>query len=287
MGGESRRSTKTAKRAGELKACTGTTAAESDKCKVPIRLALVAIKDGQGPVRRGAGPPANKELDLDGTPMMQAGKLRNSAQEKAQLKDGAGCLADLNEADKIDPDPTRISTNPKALLWLRATCEMLTGDCKSGKLHLRKSRQAQSPGLSAKLYDDMVNTSAKNFCPVDQLSAWDRIDRLSRDMYFAWTKKQPGQCASIAKRLMAELDKAPKKSGKQDMTARLDRDRTLKGAWTAIGNAGECLAKAGKCAEGKKLARESIKRRGRNLKALQEPGYTQRWEKAYPECKGK
>jgi hypothetical protein len=279
VGGESRRSTKTAKRAGELSACSGTTAVDSDKCRVPIRLALVALQAGAGPVRQGVGGPAHPEIDLDGTPMMQAGKLRNAAQEKAQLKDGAGCIADLDEADEIDPDPTRISTNPKALLWLRASCEMLIGDCKSGKVHLRQSRQAQSPGLSAEIYDGMVNTTARNLCPVNQLGTWDRIERLSGDMYFAWTKKEPAQCSSIAKQLLAELNKAPKPQGH-------DQEGSLRGAWTAVGNAGECLAKAGQCAEGKKLAQDSIRRRGR-VAALKEPAYTERWEKAYPNCAGK
>ncbi|MFO0571810.1 MAG: hypothetical protein U0263_39670, partial [Polyangiaceae bacterium] len=114
---------------------------------------------------------------------------------------------------------------------------------------------------------------------VSQLPTWARIERLSGDMYFAWTKGQPESCASIAKQLSKELDKAPKPNGPE-------QDSTLLGAYTSIGNAGECLAKAGRCAEGKKLARESLKRRG-DMRALAEPAYTERWEKAYPACKGK
>lgn len=278
-GVESRRSEKTQKRAGVLSACTGTTAADSEKCKVPIRLALVPIQEGEGPVREDKGGPAHPEIDLNQTPMVQAGKLRNAAAEKAELKDGAACLADLDEADKIDPDPTRVSTNPKALLWLRASCLMLTGDCKSGKEMLRKARQAQSPQLSAEIVDGMVNTTARGLCPVDQLSTWDRIERLSGDMYFAWSKKEPDNCARIAKQLLGELDKAGKPPS-------WEQESTLKGAWTMVGNAGECLARAGRCAEGKKLAQESIRRRGQAA-ALKEPAYTERWEKAYPTCKGK
>jgi hypothetical protein len=279
VGAESRRNEKTEKRAGVLTACAAETALDSDKCKVPIRLALKPILEGEGPVRPGAGPPAHPEIDLSGTPMMQAGKLRNAAAEKAELKDGAGCLADLDEADRIDPDPTRISTEPRATLWLRASCEMLKGDCDSGKTHLRKARQAQSPDLPADAIDRMVAQTAMRMCPVDQLPTWDRIERLSGDMYFAWQKGQADQCAGIAKALGKELDKAPKDGGPE-------RQSTLNGAFTAIGNAGECLAKAGRCAEGKKLARESLKRRG-DERYLKEPGYTERWEKSYPACKGK
>ena len=62
---------------------------------------------------------------------------------------------------------------------------------------------------------------------------------------------------------------------------------TFKVAVTMLGNAGTCLAEAGRCAEGKQLARDSLKRRGRQEKYLAEPGYTGRWEKAHPQCKGK
>jgi hypothetical protein len=279
VGAESRRQEKTEKRAGVLSACTGQTALDSDKCKVPIRLALKPIVAGDGPVREGSGPPAHPEIDLSGTPMMQAGKLRNAAQEKANLQDGAGCLADLDEADQIDPDPTRVSTEPKALLWLRASCEMLKGDCESGKVHLRKARQAQSPSAGPEVIDRMVSITARSMCPVDQLPMWDRIERLSGDMYFAWTKQQPDRCAAIAKRLSKELDQAAKDPG-------WERRSSLNGAYTALGNAGECLAKAGRCAEGKKLAQEGLRRRG-DTRSLKEPGYTERWEKSYPACKGK
>jgi len=279
VGANSRRNEKTQKRAGVLSACTGTTARESDSCRVPIRLALKPIKLGKGPVREGSGPPAHPEIDLSGSPMMQAGKLRNAAGEKAELRDGTGCLADLDEADRLDPDPTRISTDPQGTLWLRASCEMLKGDCDSGKAHLRKARQAQSPGLGPDIVDRMVEQTATRFCPVEQLPTWSRIERLSSDLYFAWTKGEAAGCASIARRLSKELDKAPKPEQHEQQS-------TLLGAYTSIGNAGECLAKAGRCADGKQLARESLKRRGDN-RSLSEPGYTERWENAHPACKGK
>jgi hypothetical protein len=278
VGAGHRRSEATEKRAGVLSACAGSTAGDSDKCRVPIRLALKAIKPGEGPVREGAGPPAHPEIDLAGSPVMQAGKLRNAAAEKAELRDGPGCLADLDEADRIDPDPTRISSDPKGTLWLRASCEMLKGDCESGKVHLRKARQAQGPNLGADIVDDMVKQTATRYCPVEQLEPWERVERLSGDLYFAWTKGEAESCASAAKRLSRELDKLPKANDAQRSA--------LLGAYTAIGNAGDCLAKAGRCAEGKKLARESLKRRG-DTQYLAEPGYTERWEKAHPSCKGK
>lgn len=278
--GGSKRNEKTEKRAGVLGTCTGTTARDSDKCRVPIRLALKPIREGEGPVRPGAGPPAHPEIDLAGSPIMQAGKLRNAATEKAELKDGPGCLADLDEADRIDPDPTRISTDPKGTLWLRASCEMLKGDCESGKLHLRKARQAQSPSLGPDIVDRMVEQTAIQLCPVSQLPTWGRIERLGGgDMYFAWTKGNADACSSIARELSKELDKAPKPRDSE-------QERLVRAAHASIGNAGECLAKAGRCAEGKKLARKSLELRGLTSE-LAEPGYTERWEKAYPGCKGK
>src|SRR5690606_9470173 len=104
VGAESRRSRQTEKRGGELTACRGSTAADSDKCRIPIRLTLRRISEGADPAPKGP-PPADAPIAPD-SPLLQAGKIRNGAGEKMQLKDGKGCLADLDRADHIDPDPT-------------------------------------------------------------------------------------------------------------------------------------------------------------------------------------
>ncbi len=162
VGGESTRKRQSEKLGGELAACKGTTAADTDKCRIPIRLMLKPITPGADPT-----PPAPPPTDAPfaaGSPLEQAGKLRSSAGEKMQLKDGKGCLADLDRADTIDPDPSRSSHKPKALLHLRATCELIAGDCKSGRQHLREARQVQLPGVPAATIDVMVDNDVQRFC---------------------------------------------------------------------------------------------------------------------------
>ncbi len=278
-GGKSSRKRKSDKRGGDLAACTKSGAANSERCRVPIRLALRRIKPGEGPVREDpAGGKLAQGAVPEDTPKEIAVKLRAAAMKKAMAKDGQGCLADLDEADKLDPDPTRISTNPAGQMHLRAQCEMIKGDCAGGKLHLRKAHQTQSPHVPPDIVDDMVEQAATRFCPLSQLKGWARVDRLGKDLYHAWKKGPASQCEALGNQLIKELDKHRPPAG-------ISQSSDLKGAYTALAWAGECLAKADQCAEGKKLMREAEKRRGRT-RDLAEPGYTQRWEKRFPNCKG-
>ncbi len=283
VSGESTRSTKSEKSSGDISKCTGTTALDTDKCKVPIRLSLRKLQPGKGPEIEAANDAdqavADKPPDIEGTPMMVAGKLRNDAGEKAKNRDGKGCLALLDKADKIDPDPSRISTNPKALLHLRAGCEMLAGDCKSGRAHLTAARQVQAPGVSAKIIDNMVSTTAKMMCPVSQLNPWERLDVLTGDASRAASGKDIVKCESAATALLKELKQVGTPSD-------FDQKRVKEGAANQLLRAGQCVARLGKCAAGKKLALEATKR-GRNPNAAKEPGFTKGWERRLKACVGK
>jgi len=267
------------KKSGDLSACGGDTAADTDRCRVPIRLALRPIAAGDGPQRNDDAPPPPTAGQAESN-LATAAKLRKTAMQKGLAKDGAGCLADLKRADELDPDPTRSSASGLGQLHLKAQCEMLSGDCESGMVHLRKAHQEASPQMGAKLIDEMVAGAAKRFCAIDRLDPWDKVDRLSGEIYLAWQAKKVEQCAKLAAQLQAAMDAA----GKPD---HWEKESTFKGGVTMLGNAGTCLAEAGRCAEGKKLARDSLKRRGGQDKHLAEPGFTQRWEKTHPQCKGK
>jgi len=267
------------KKSGDLSACKGDTAADTDKCRVPIRLALRAIEPGEGPKRSDDAPPPPAAGQAESN-LATAKKLRKTAMQKALAKDGEGCLQDLKRADELDPDPTRSSASGLGQLHLKAQCEMISGDCDSGMVHLRKAHQEASPQLGAKMIDEMVEGAAKRFCGVDRLEPWDKVDRLSGEIYLAWQAKKVEQCAKLAAQLQEAMDKA----GKPD---HWEKESTFKGGVTMLGNAGTCLAEAGRCVEGKTLARDSLKRRGGQERYLTEPGFTQRWEKSHPQCKGK
>lgn len=280
VSGESTRSTKSEKSSGDISKCTGTTALDTDKCKVPIRLSLRKLQPGKGPEIEAANDAdqavADKPPDIEGTPMMVAGKLRNQAGEKLRSKDGKGCLALLDKADKIDPDPSRISTNPKALLHLRASCEMLF-DCNSGRAHLRQARQAQMAQLTATQIDDMVAFTARSLCQTSQLPKWEQVDKLTADGKQASFKKQLAPCQQLA----TDLSRAIKAAG----TPADQKQKTLlRGAGSALEFLGACVGAGGKCADGKKLFREGIVLSGGRVK---EPGFTKQWGNRVTSCKGK
>jgi hypothetical protein len=267
----------TSKKSGDLKACSGDKAADSDRCRVPIRLALRLLEQGDNP--GGDDAPAPRPATQGESDLATAEKLRKSAMQKGLAKDGGGCLADLARADELDPDPTRSSASGHGQLHLKAQCEMLSGDCESGMVHLRKAHQEASPQLPANLVDDMVKGTAKRFCSIDRLEPWDKVDRLAGDTTMAWMGKKPAICAELAPKLVAALNAAGKPKG-------WERESTFKGGTSALGNAGDCMADGGQCAEGKKLKQDSLRRRGQE-RYLKEPAFTQGWEKAHPGCKGK
>ena len=280
VSGESTRSTKSEKSSGDISKCSGTTALDSDKCKVPIRLSLRKLQPGKGPEIEAAKDAdeavADKPPDIEGTPMMVAGKLRNQSGEKLRSRDGKGCLALLDKADKIDPDPSRISTNPKALLHVRATCEMLF-DCKSGRAHLRQARQAQMPQLTPQQIDDMVAFTARSYCPVAQLPKWEQVEKHKLDGMQVSFKKQLVPCQKAA----ADLKRVLKLAGTPSDTK---HKSLLREAGGTLERLGACVGAGGKCTEGKKLFREGIVLSGGRVK---EPGFTKQWGNRVKNCKNK
>ncbi|MCA9622150.1 MAG: hypothetical protein KC731_24170, partial [Myxococcales bacterium] len=280
---ESNRKRQAAKKSGELDACGGDSAADTDKCRVPIRLALRAIEAGANPGGDDAPPPP--QAGEQESNLAMAEKLRKTAMDKAMAGDGKGCLEELRKADELDPDPTRSSETGKGQLHLKAQCEMIANDCEAGMAHLRKAHLESSPQLPPKLVDDMVKDAAKKFCSMDRLGPWDKVDRLTGDVKVAWLGEQWEKCVAPHAALVAALDAAgPPPTGIS--LADIELQGTFKGGTSALLDIGNCLAKLGRCAEGKKTHQDAMRRRGHE-RDLKEPAYTKGWERQHPQCKGK
>jgi hypothetical protein len=118
------------RKGGRLASCSTQSQLE---CRVPIRLDLRALSDEapldtarvSDPAGLAAAPPPPGEREM--TPEQQARALRDSAQNKRKLKDGPGCIADLDRADKIDPQ------GAKEVLYERSLCLMAAGRCDEGR----------------------------------------------------------------------------------------------------------------------------------------------------------
>ncbi len=160
------------KKGGELGACTGAASKETDACKVPIRLALRPIVDGEGESASAAkAPETGAALSLAGQlkatndAEKQAQEHVETAKQKKAAKDGKSCVAELDAHDKLDPRPGGMSTNPLAFTsaTLRAECLMIAGDCESGKALFRKTYAARK-GSDATATDKAADESAMANC---------------------------------------------------------------------------------------------------------------------------
>jgi hypothetical protein len=154
------------KKGGVLESCRGETAKDVRTCQVPIRLMLRDIAEGEAPAganaaaAAGAPPPARSDqTGLD----MEEVKLRESGARKRVAKDGKGCLADLDEADRRWPNSARVSTRPDGMMNIRGECLMLTGDCANGSKLLRMAMERM--GMATQSVDAVVKIRADELCP--------------------------------------------------------------------------------------------------------------------------
>jgi hypothetical protein len=151
------------KKGGVIESCRGETAKETRTCQVPIRLMLRDVNDGEAPANAAAaaaavgGPPPARS-DQTGVDMEEI-KLRVSAARKRVAKDGKGCLADLDEADRRWPNSARSSIRPDGMMNIRGACLMLAGDCENGR---KQYRMAMERFVGAKNVDTVVGIEADN-----------------------------------------------------------------------------------------------------------------------------
>ena len=94
---------------------------------------------------------------------MEETKLRESAAQKRMAKDGKGCVADLDAADKKFPNSARSSLRPDGMMNIRAQCLMLAGDCESGKKQLRMAYERLA--MKTEAIDAVVASDATDLCP--------------------------------------------------------------------------------------------------------------------------
>ena len=195
------------KKGGELAACTRDESKESDKCKVPIRLALRPIVDGEADATIAAkAPETDAALSLAGqlkaTTDAEKKALEHleTAKQKKAAKDGKSCVAELDQHDQLDPRPGGMSTNASASVAakLRAECLMIGGDCASGKALFRKVNAAET-GASAADVEKATEDSAMVNCQggaAGKMSERDQFIQAIENLQNGWlkSKETPAFC---------------------------------------------------------------------------------------------
>jgi hypothetical protein len=296
-GGSNSNESSADKKGGKISACTGDSAKEVDDCKVPIRLTLREISNGDNPeVAEAKAPETDASLNLAGQlkaeneAQKKAEEHMETAKAKMQAKDGKGCLAELDAHDKLDTRPAAQSTNYKSgyYAYTRAQCLMLAGQCDAGKTLFRKAWESQNGASSGpEQIDKVTEANAALWC---QGKLGDR-DALIQ----ARTELQAGAYTKTldAKVCMADVQKV--KTLSKTVKPKDDDDTMVKDNNTFLMSAGpNCLAKAGDCAGAFKVfvdaQGEFNKEKG--VPATKDPKVAatiakSSFEAIVPKCKGK
>jgi hypothetical protein len=177
----------------------------------------------------------------------KAAAVLQSAETKKQSGDGKGCLADLDEHDRLDPRPGGLSTAPASgkVAGLRGECLMLAGQCDAGKVALRKAIEATKGGeIGPERIDGIVQAEAGQYCRGGKMG--------EKDQYVAAMTTLRDGGLGIKKKTLAECQSAfdtfmtlqPKLRGDGSDPA-LPKNPFDAVALPAAG----CFAKAGDCAD--------------------------------------
>lgn len=218
-GGSSSSQKKAEKRGGDLSACRAESAKETRECKVPVRLTLREIRnDLSADAKEAAAPETPEAKNLAGR--LQATTQREkdaeeharTADTKLNSRDGKGCLAELDQHDKLDPRPSGMSTN--AASWLAGTrgrCLMLAGQCTPGKdLTRRGLEKSAGATLGPEQLDRKTEEIASQLCQGASMSPRDQFLKAGADLELGAYKetKDAAFCMAaynVAKKLVATV----------------------------------------------------------------------------------
>jgi hypothetical protein len=250
-GGADRSSSSKAEKAGGvLASCRGESAKDTSTCRVPIRLTLREIAEGESAETAEAQAPETPEAkNLAGKLMARndrehkAGEHADAARLKANSRDGRGCIAELDEHDKLDPRPEGLSTTPgTAYSMTRAQCLMLSGQCAPGKAMYRHSLEKSA---GANLGPEQIDKATDGFASMNcQGGAMAPRDQLLKALF------ELQQGAYMQKKTTAACDAAYQTAKKLVPTVKPndDDDTQVKQAGASLRTtAPACFAKAGDC----------------------------------------
>ena len=249
-GGDRSSSSKADKQGGLLSSCRTDSASELQTCKVPIRLTLHEITDGQSDDATAAVAPETPDaMNLAGKLQANTKKEHDaedhaaSARLKMNSRDGQGCMTELDQHDKLDPRPIGMSTNSGSYLaMLRGQCLMLAGKCDAGKGVYRKAlEKAAGASMGPEQLDKGTDAFAGMYCQGGSMSPRDQLQKASTDLSDGAykTKKTSAEC-------QAAYDTV-KHVGPSVKPRDADDADTIKNLANIQTSAPGCFARAGDC----------------------------------------
>ena len=250
-GGSKSSSTRADKKGGDLATCKSESAKEIEGCKVPVRLTLREVSEGANPEIAAAKAPETDasanlagQLKADTQREKDAAQHLDTARQKLAARDGKGCMAELDQHDKLDPRPMGLSTNAKAGFpaMLRGQCLMLAGQCDAGKVAIRKQQeQAQGANGSPEQIDKMVDAMAGQYCQGASMAPRDQLIKARMDLQTGafMAKKDVAFCKAAFDTIWKLKD---------TVKPRDDDDTMVKDPAMLLMSMGPaCFAKAGDC----------------------------------------
>jgi hypothetical protein len=243
-------SSKAEKAGGVLASCRGESAKDTATCRVPIRLTLREISESDSAETAEAQAPETPEAkNLAGKLLARtdrehkAAEHADAARMKASSRDGKGCLAELDEHDKLDPRPEGMSTTlGSAWSSIRGQCLMLAGQCQAGKIMFRKSMEKNAgANMGPEQLDRTADAFASMNCQGGSMSPRDQLLKALFDL---------NQGAYMQKKTTAACDAAYQTAKRLVPTVKPndDDDTQVKQAGAALRTTGPtCFAKAGDC----------------------------------------
>jgi hypothetical protein len=243
---------------GDIASCT---TQDQRACRVPIRLALRAITDGDNPNDRATPaasldgvpnptPVPGAHFDFASTPAGQAHALIEEAQRKKAAGDGTGCLSLFKKALGID------ARQGEHLGYQIAECTMASGDCEEGTKQIRQvlaARDTNHNRLDADL-DREARDAANRECPSSTAkNPTDLVIRTSHELARAEAAGDGQTCRAKFEVIDSKIEEADKEAREH----RQNRDpSTAVWPWnagtTALAGGAQCIAKATSCDEGLK-----------------------------------
>jgi hypothetical protein len=250
-GGADRSSSSKAEKAGGvLASCRGDSAKDTATCRVPIRLTLREIAEGDSAETAEAQAPETPDAkNLAGKLLARTDREHKAAEHadaarlKANSRDGRGCLSELDEHDKLDPRPEGMSTTAgTAYSMTRAQCLMLSGQCAPGKVMYRKALEKTG---GANLGPEQIDKAADGFASMNcQGGSMAPRDALLKALF------ELQQGAYMQKKTTAACDAAYQTAKRLLPTVKPndDDDTQVKMAGASLRTtAPACFAKAGDC----------------------------------------
>lgn len=172
----------------------------------------------------------------------EAARLRRRAAADSLGPAAHGCLADLQQAELLDA--AGAAEVPGDVL---ARCEMGAGRCDAGRKRYRDHLKTD-PRVPSISIDAMVRTVTARTCPEDQLDQTEKVVLVQSALVDAWSTGDADTCLARARQLVAMIPTLPSRDGNDEAA--------LNTALGGVQTASACLAKAGRCAEGRALHRD-------------------------------